>query len=252
MAHKFRLDQRLTELNPQLTRSQSQLLIQEEKVTVNKKLITKSGHLVSESDLIEISDLSPYVSRGAYKIKAAIETFKLDPTNKVIADIGASTGGFTDYLLQNGAKKSYAIDVGHGQLSEQLKTDPRVVNLEGINIREGIQLSEKVDWVVMDLSFISLRLVMAEVRKLLKENGEVICLFKPQFEVGKERIKKGVVKNPTLRKRALDAFLEYCRKEKWKIKGVMESPVIGKEGNIEFLCWLGNNKTLGGNITPFG
>ncbi len=235
---KTRLDQALVQRSISLTRSQAQLLIREEKVSVNGKKIKKPGFLVSENDQITLSDVSPYVGRGAYKMKAAAEEFKLNPKDKVIADVGASTGGFTDYLLQKGAVKSYAIDVGHRQLAERLKLDERVINMEGINVREGVDLPEKVDWAVMDLSFISLRLVMGEVKKLLKEEGQVICLFKPQFEVGKEKVKKGIVKHPRVRKKALDDFLDWCRQEDWKIKGVMESPVVGKEGNVEFLLLL--------------
>lgn len=236
---KKRLDQHLTDKELTPTRSQAQLLIREGKVKVNGQKIEKPGHLVLEEDKINVDIQERYVGRGALKLKAAVEEFGIRVKGKVVADCGASTGGFTDYLLQNGIKKVYCLDVGHDQLDPKLRKDKRVVNLEGINLKQPQKLDEAVDLVVADLSFISLRLVFQTMHSFLKEGGEMILLFKPQFEVGKEGVNKnGVVKNEKRRKKTLDEFLEWCRQEGVKILGVMESPIEGKKGNVEFLIWL--------------
>jgi 23S rRNA (cytidine1920-2'-O)/16S rRNA (cytidine1409-2'-O)-methyltransferase len=236
---KKRLDELLVKKKLAPTRSQARLLIKEGKVKVDNKPLSKPGASVEEGAKIMRSENEQYVSRGAHKLKAAIKNFGLNPKDQIIADIGASTGGFSDYLLQSGAKKIYAIDVGHEQLSEKLISDQRVVNLEGVNIRDGILLPEKVDWAVADLSFISLRLTIKPMKELLKKNGTMILLFKPQFEVGPENLnKKGVVKSEVIRKKALDEFTQWCRENKFQIKGVIESPIHGKDGNKEYLVYL--------------
>lgn len=236
---KERLDQSLVSKGFCKTRSQAQLLIKGGKVKVNEKIIKKTGHLVSEEDKVIVKEENHYVSRGAYKLKAAIEEFGIEIENKVVADCGASTGGFTDYLLQNGAKKSYCLDVGHDQLDPSLKADSRVVNIEGINLKNPLELPEKVDLAVADLSFISLRLVLPTIRSLLKEGGEMVVLFKPQFEVGKENVgKNGVVKNEKIRQKTLEDFKAWCQENSLKVKGMMKSPIAGKRGNREFLIWI--------------
>lgn len=238
---KLRLDQSLVSKGLCKTRSQAQLLVKEGKVEVNGKTIRKTGQMIYEEDKVTLKQTDHYVSRGAYKLKAAIEQFCIEAKNKVVADCGASTGGFTDYLLQHGAKKSYCLDVGHDQLDPSLKNDERVVNLEGVNLKNPLKLPEKVDLAVADLSFISLKLVLPTIRSLPKESGEMILLFKPQFEVGKENVgKNGLVKNEKIRQKALEDFKTWCRETGLKVKGVMESPIEGKQGNREFLVWVLN------------
>ena len=235
----MRLDHYLTQNQLAPTRSQAQLLIREGQVSVNGKKVSKTGYAVEESDRVKVSDHAEFVGRGAQKMLAALAAFEVDPKDKVVADVGASTGGFTQVLLRRGAKKVYAIDVGHDQLAEALKKNPRVVNLERINIRYGADLPEKVDLVVADLSFISLRLVVEPMRQLAKPEADFIFLFKPQFEVGKKHVgKNGVVRNERVRKKALDRFLDECREQEGEVRGVVESPVVGRAGNVEYLLWL--------------
>lgn len=239
----MRLDHYLNQNNLATTRSQAQLLIREKKVRVNEKFITKTGYFVEETDKVEVIGGGDFVGRGAQKLLAALAAFKIDPQGKMAADVGASTGGFTQVLLKQGAKKVYAIDVGHKQLAESLKKDARVINLEGVNIRYGMDLEEKVDLVVADLSFISLRLALEPIRQLAQPEADFIFLFKPQFEVGKENVKKsGVVKNERLRKKVLNDFLTWGRERGWKVQKVIDSPLEGKAGNREFLIWLNSKK----------
>ena len=186
----------------------------------------------------EILSELKYVSRGGAKLEKAISTFDVSPGGKVCIDCGASTGGFTDCLLQNGAKKVYAVDVGYGQLAWSLRSDSRVKTMERTNIRYVTpdMLEESPELAVIDVAFISLALVLPVVHKLLTEDGEVICLIKPQFEAGKGKVgKKGVVSDPGTHKEVLDAFLEYSGSSGFKIKGVSFSPIKGPKGNIEFL-----------------
>jgi len=236
---KFRLDELLVKNGLAKTRSQAQLLIKDGKVLVSAKIAIKPNQSVSESAKIKITSDEKYVGRGAYKIKAAIEAFKISTKNKVVADIGASTGGFTDYMLQNGAAKVYCVDVGHGQLAEELKEDKRVINMEGINIRKLNSLPEKVDLAIVDLSYISLRLTLENIFNLVKPKGVIVCLIKPQFEAGKGVISKdGVIKNTELREKILEDFLLWCTENKYIPKAVVKSPVIGGNGNIEFLTYF--------------
>lgn len=242
----MRLDQHLATHHLAPTRSQAQLLIREGKVLVNGDIVIKTGHEVDDEDRIELLQTHLFVGRGAQKLLAALEAFDLDAKGKIAADVGASTGGFTQVLLERGVEKVYALDVGHDQLAASLKTDSRVVNLEGINIRNGIELPEKVDFVVADLSFISLRLVLEPIRHLAKDNADFILLFKPQFEVGKEKLgKNGVVKNERVSKQVLDDFFSWCRSGGWQVQGVLDSPIEGKEGNKEVLLWFKNK-----NLSP--
>lgn len=221
------------------TRSQAQLLIKENKVKVDGQILTKVRFLVDENNEIKVENNENYVGRGALKIKAAIQGFKIEVKGKLIADCGASTGGFTDYLLKQGAKKSYCIDVGHDQLDPTLKADKRVLNMEGVNLKNPLELPEKVDLVVADLSFISLRLVLSTLISFLKLEGEMILLFKPQFEVGKDKVnKQGVVKNEVLRKKVLDEFTIWSKEKGVRTLKVMDSPIEGKKGNREYLIHM--------------
>ena len=189
-----------------------------------------------------IPDNYEYVSRGGQKLEKALDFFRISPEGKVCIDCGASTGGFTDCLLKRGAKLVYAVDVGYGQLAWSLRTDDRVVVMERTNIRYVTpdMLEIKPEFAVIDVSFISLALVLPVIRELLTDNGEVVCLIKPQFEAGRGKVgKKGVVRDPETHKEVLDAFLENAVKSGFSIKGLTFSPVKGPKGNIEFLGWLG-------------
>jgi len=186
-------------------------------------------------------DSLDFVSRGGQKLEKALNYFNVSPEGKVCIDCGASTGGFTDCLLQRGAKLVYAVDVGYGQLAWSLRQDERVITMERTNIRYVTpdMLEIKPELAVIDVSFISLALVLPVVRELLTENGEVICLIKPQFEAGKGKVgKKGVVRDPEIHKEVLDAFIENAEKSEFAVKGITFSPVKGPKGNIEYLAWL--------------
>jgi len=198
----------------------------------------------------EIFDSLEYVSRGGLKLEKALDYFNISPAGRVCIDCGASTGGFTDCLLQRGAKLVYAVDVGYGQLAWSLRTDERVITMERTNIRYVTpdMLETKPELAVIDVSFISLSLVLPVVRELLikpdessneKPNPEVVCLIKPQFEAGKGKVgKKGVVREPEIHKEVLDAFIENAEKSGFFVKGITYSPVKGPKGNIEYLGWL--------------
>jgi len=182
-----------------------------------------------------------YVSRGGQKLEKALEYFKVSPEGKVCMDCGASTGGFTDCLLKKGAKLVYAIDVGYGQLAWSLRTDERVKTMERTNIRYVTpeMLEQKPEFTVIDLSFISLGLVLPVVYGLMTEQGDVVCLIKPQFEAGKGKVgKKGVVRDPDVHKEVLDVFIQNSEKAGFLLQGMTHSPVKGSKGNIEYLGWL--------------
>ncbi|MFA6917873.1 MAG: TlyA family RNA methyltransferase [Candidatus Gracilibacteria bacterium] len=233
---RYRLDELLVRRRMVETRSQAQLLIKEGKVLTSSGVAQKPGQKLNETAKITVSITEKYVSRGGHKIKAAFENFKVKLKDKIIADVGASTGGFSDYVLQNGAKKVYAIDVGHGQLADKIKNDKRIINMEGINIKDLKSLPEKVDIAVVDLSYISLKLALENIFNLVRGYGRVICLFKPQFEAGKGIVPKdGVIKNERLRETILKNFLEWCMEKKYPRPKVMQSPVIGGDGNVEYL-----------------
>ncbi len=202
----------------------------------------KPGTMLSESVKIEIRGKSiPYVSRGGLKLAKALSVFPLDLRQKTTMDIGASTGGFTDCMLQNGAKKVYSIDVGYGQLAWKLRTDPRVVNLERTNVRylTEKQVPEAVDFFSVDVAFISLRLVLPVARRFLKENGEAVCLIKPQFEAGREKVgKKGVVRDKSVHREVVGDIIDFSLQNGFSVLGLSFSPIKGPEGNIEYLLYL--------------
>ena len=243
MKIKKRLDVLLTERLYAETRSKAQALIMSGVVYVDGQKADKPGISYEETVDIEVrGDTCPYVSRGGLKLEKALRDFGIDPTGYVCSDSGASTGGFTDCLLQKGAAKVFAIDVGYGQLDWKIRSDPRVVVMERTNIRyvTGEQLGESLDLSVIDVSFISLKIVLPAVQALLKtEGGQVVCLIKPQFEAGKEKVgKKGVVRDPETHKEVLDDFLALVRQLGFTLLGLTFSPVKGPEGNIEFLAHL--------------
>jgi 23S rRNA (cytidine1920-2'-O)/16S rRNA (cytidine1409-2'-O)-methyltransferase len=234
-----RLDELLVLRGIAPTRSQSQQLLMAGLVLVNGQVADKAGKHVPADSAVEVKSRLPYVSRGGLKLEAALDAFGLDPTGRACADIGASTGGFTDCLLQRGAIRVYAIDVGYGQLAWSLRTDSRVVVMERINARLLETLPEPIDIATIDVSFISLRLVLPRVAKLLAPTGNTIALIKPQFEVGKESVGKGgVVRDPRMHRAAIEQVLAAAEAIGFCATGVIRSPIRGPAGNIEFLAWL--------------
>lgn len=246
---KIRLDQRVFDLGLSESREKAKALIMAGSVFVNGQKETKPGAPVTEEADIQVKgEKLPYVSRGGLKLEKALNTFAIDPAGYTCIDCGASTGGFTDCLLQRGAKHVYAVDVGYGQLAWSLRTDERVTVMERTNARNLTpdMFSEKMDMAVMDMSFISLHLVLPAVRTLLKEDGQVVCLVKPQFEAGREKVgKKGVVRDPAVHREVLENFVAAAGGLGFAVAGMSFSPVRGPEGNIEYLAWL---KTAGENV----
>lgn len=242
MKNKKRLDVLLVEKGYAETRAKAQALIMSGLVYVEGQKADKAGMSFEETSAIEVrGNACPYVSRGGLKLAKALRDFGVDPTGYVCSDSGASTGGFTDCLLQHGAKKVFAIDVGYGQLAWSIRSDPRVVTMERTNIRyvKPEDLGEPLDLSVVDVSFISLKIVLPAIKELLKPTGQVLCLIKPQFEAGKEKVKKkGVVRDPEVHQEVLDAFVALAHSLNFTILGLTFSPVKGPEGNIEFLGHL--------------
>ena len=242
MKIKKRLDVLLVEQGYADSRTKAQAIIMSGQVYVSGQKADKPGTSYEETVQIEVRGAAcPYVSRGGLKLEKALRDFGVDPTGFVCSDSGASTGGFTDCLLQQGARKVFAIDVGYGQLDWKIRSDPRVVVMERTNVRYVTpeQLGEPLDLSVIDVSFISLKIVLPVIRSFLKPTGQVLCLIKPQFEAGKEKVgKKGVVREPETHKEVLDNFVALANELDFKILGLTFSPVKGPEGNIEFLGHL--------------
>ena len=242
MKHKERLDVLLTQKGLCDSRSRAQALIMSGEVYVNGLKCDKAGTAVEVEARIEVrGNACPYVSRGGLKLEKALRDFGVDPTGFVCSDSGASTGGFTDCLLQKGAKKVFAIDVGYGQLAWSIRTDERVVCMERTNIRyvKPEDLGEPLDLSVVDVSFISLRIVLPAIKALLKPTGKIVCLIKPQFEAGKDKVgKKGVVRDAAVHEEVLNGFLTLAAELELTVRNLTFSPVKGPEGNIEFLGHL--------------
>ena len=242
MKIKKRLDVLLVEQGYAETRTKAQAIIMSGLVYVEGQKVDKPGMSYEETASIEVrTGGCPYVSRGGLKLEKALRDFNVKPEGFVCSDSGASTGGFTDCLLQQGASKVFAIDVGYGQLDWKIRSDPRVVVMERTNIRYVTpeDLGEPLDLSVIDVSFISLRIVLPAIKNLLKPTGQVLCLIKPQFEAGKEKVgKKGVIRDPAIHQEVLDHFVELTNEIGFTILGLTFSPVKGPEGNIEFLAHL--------------
>jgi len=221
------------------SRAKAQALIMAGEVSVGGEPVTKAGTLVDEAADITVLAPPPFVSRGGIKLEHALEQFKLDISGKVAADIGASTGGFTDCLLKRGVQRVYAIDVGYGQLDYRLRQDKRVVVMERINARNPIPLPEKIDIITIDLSFISVTKVIPSVAELLKDDGFMVVLIKPQFEGKREDVGKGgIIKDPFLHAKILGRFITWAVGRGYRLKGLVESPILGAEGNREFFVLL--------------
>ena len=239
---KERLDSLLVDRGLVSSRERAKALIAEGKVLVDQQMIDKPGTTVRVEAHLELTAELPYVSRGGLKLEGALGAFGIDPQGMVVMDVGASTGGFTDCILQRGAKKVYAVDVGYGQLAWKLRNDPRVVNLERANIRylqrEAVQ-EEGVDLILIDTSFISIEKFLPHVLGFLREGGILVGLIKPQFEVGKGEVGKGgVVRDPALHEKVIERISAFSRELGLRILGVAESPLLGPKGNKEFFIHL--------------
>ena len=245
---KKRLDVLLFEKGFFDSREKARIAIMEGLVYVNKAISDKPGTQVAEDALLEVKgQVCPYVSRGGYKLAEAIKAFGLDVSGKVCMDIGSSTGGFTDCLLQNGAAKVYAVDVGTNQLAYKLRVDPRVVCMEKTNFRnfDTASIEEKIDFACTDVSFISLKHIFPNASKLLSEDAFMVALVKPQFEAGREQVgKKGIVKEPTVHVQVIENAIAYAAESGLYSCGLDHSPITGTTGNIEFLLLLSKDPAL--------
>ena len=242
MSAKQRLDVVLVERGLAETRQKAQATIMSGIVYVNGQKVDKAGFAIAPEAQIEVrGNALPYVSRGGLKLEKAMREFSLRLEGCVCADIGASTGGFTDCMLQNGAAKVYAVDVGYGQLDWKMRSDPRVICLERTNARylTREQVPDELDFASIDVSFISLKLILPAVNSLLRYGGHVACLVKPQFEAGREKVgKKGVVRDPAEHLEVLEHFLGHARESGFGVLALTYSPIRGPEGNIEYLGYL--------------
>jgi len=239
---KQRLDVALVERGLCETRSKAQSLIMARRILVNGEHVDKAGANVGDDDELRVEELEhPWVGRGGMKLAHALREFGISVEGKICADVGASTGGFTDVMLKGGAKKVYAIDVGYGQIDVSLRNDPRVVNREKVNARylTAADFEEVIEFVSIDVSFIPLKLILPAVATFLR--GEFVALIKPQFEVGKADVGKGgIVRDETKRAAAVDAVVTFAREIGFDVRGVIASPVKGAEGNVEYLMYAGN------------
>ncbi len=241
MSEKLRLDARIFELGLTESREKAKAFIMAGQVYVNGMKATKAGVTVTEKDIIEVRGSSEFVSRGGHKLKKAMSVFPISLDNKICMDVGASTGGFTDCMLQNGAVKVYSVDVGYGQLAWKLRSDPRVVNLERTNIRyiTEEQVPDKINFASVDVSFISLCLVLPAIYPILSDDGECVCLIKPQFEAGREKVgKKGVVRDKSVHSEVIEKVYNFAIETGFTVAGLDYSPIKGPEGNIEYLIYL--------------
>lgn len=238
---KTRLDKLLVDKKIIQSRERANRLIKEGGVLVNGKIITKPSSKVENDAKIEVKkeDIK-WVSRAGLKLEKAISYWNINPKNFICMDVGASTGGFTDVLLTNGATKVYAIDVGHNQLVDKIKNDSRVINIERVNARniDKELITEEVDFICIDVSFISLSLILPNVIQFLKKGGEIVALIKPQFEVGSKKIEKGIVKSKKLHEEVVNKIINLANELGLEVKGTTDSPISGSKGNKEFLIYL--------------
>lgn len=240
MAKKERLDVLVYQRGLAPSREMAQRYILAAEITVDGMVMTKPGQRVPADAEVVLKEVARYVSRGGLKLEQALADFPITVSGQVCADVGASTGGFTDCLLQHGAAKVYAIDVGYGQLAVKLRDDPRVIVMERTNVRYLETLEEPVALVAIDVSFISLSLILPVVRSWLRASGDVIALIKPQFEAGKADVGKGgIVKDSAVHRQVLYEVLANAEALGFRVQGLRQSPITGTKGNIEFLMWLG-------------
>ena len=253
MSTKERLDVALVARGLAETRAKAQASIMSGIVYVNGLKVDKAGTPVAADAALEVRGHTlRYVSRGGLKLEKAMAAFPITLTDCICADIGASTGGFTDCMLQNGAQKVYAVDVGYGQLDWKLRGDPRVVCMERTNARylTHEQIPQELDFASVDVSFISLGLILPALDGLLSPEGEAVCLVKPQFEAGREKVgKKGVVRDPAVHLEVLEAFLRHAKENHFTVLGITYSPIRGPEGNIEYLGYLRHGQGTPGDFS---
>jgi len=238
---KIRLDKLLLEKKLAPTRQKAQALIAAGQVLINNSLADKAGTMVDDSATIEVKESCPYVSRGGYKLEGGLEFFNINPADLICLDIGASTGGFTDCLLKNGAAKVYAVDVGYGQLAWELRQDPRVVVMERTNARylTAADFEGPIDFAVIDAAFISLKLLLPPLLPLFRKQVSILALIKPQFEVGRGKVGKGgVVRDPALHQEVIEEIIDFCKTLGLQNHGVTPSPILGPKGSKEFLIHL--------------
>lgn len=253
MADKIRLDALLFEKGLSESREKAKAFIMSGIVYVNGQKALKPGATVSPDDDIEVRGGMEFVSRGGYKLKKAMQHFPIQLDGKTCMDIGASTGGFTDCMLQNGASKVYCVDVGYGQLAWKLRSDDRVVNLERTNIRyiTKEQVPDEIEFFSVDVSFISLKLVLPAIKSILSEKAEGVCLIKPQFEAGRDRVgKKGVVRDMQVHIDVVEEITTFADENGFSVSGLTFSPIKGPEGNIEYLMYIKNGDGLKVVIDP--
>ena len=246
---KVRLDQLVFDLGFTESRERAKTTIMSGIVFVNGQRADKPGMQVAPDANVEVRGHAlPFVSRGGFKLDKALKVFPVEPAGKHCIDCGASTGGFTDVLLQHGAERVYSVDVGYGQLAWKLRNDERVINLERTNLRYVTeeQIPELLDLAVMDVSFISIKLILPAVKPLLKEDADLICLIKPQFEAGRDEVgKKGVVRDKNVHAEVINNILEFAPTIGLSVMGLDFSPIKGPEGNIEYICHMKNGEHEG-------
>lgn len=242
MAKKIRLDVAVFEQGYAPSREKAKAIIMAGQVYVNNQKVDKAGTEIKEDDILEVrGNTLKYVSRGGLKLEKAMQEFPIDLNGKICMDVGASTGGFTDCMLMNGAVKVYSIDVGYGQLAWKLRCDERVVNLERTNFRyvTNEEVKDKIDFSSVDVSFISLKHILPNLNNLLADDGQAVCLIKPQFEAGKDKVgKKGVVREKSVHLEVVNNVIDMAVSNGFSVKGLQFSPIKGPEGNIEYLIYL--------------
>ena len=249
MAEKNRLDRLLVARQIAPSRSKAAAIIMAGEVQVDGRLVDKPGAMIRLDAHISVKAKPRYVGRGGFKLEAALQAYGIDPSDKICADVGASTGGFTDCLLQRGAGKVYAIDVGKGILDYRLRIDKRVIPLENTNARHLNQLPEQPDLVVIDVSFISLRLILPAVKRWIAARADIIALVKPQFEAGKGEVGKGgIVREQSVRRRVLNDTVEAAAALGFAPVDVLRSPITGAKGNVEYLLWLRREAQAASNV----
>ena len=239
MKKTMRADQLLVARGLFESRAKAQAAIEAGNVTANREIVRKVSQLIAEDAQIEATPAHPYVSRGALKLEAALDHFKVDPKGKICLDVGASTGGFTEVLLLRGASKVYAVDTGTDQLHSRLKRDLRVVSLEQTDIRklEDAEIPDDARLIVIDVSFISLELVIPKALQFAAPHAELIALIKPQFEAGREHVKKGIVRDSEVHMGVCQRVELLVGRQGWRLRGTIPSPILGGDGNAEFLLY---------------
>lgn len=247
LPRKTRLDVLMVARGLAETRDWAQRLIRAGEVRVNEQVVDQPSRTFHDDILITVQNPPRFVSRGGFKLEAALDQFHLDVSGLTCADVGSSTGGFTDCMLQRGAQRVLALDVGSNQLHWKLRKDPRVLVMEGVNVRYLDALSEPIQFAVVDVSFIGLELILPRVFGWLKASapfnsetaGSVVALIKPQFEAGREKVGRGgIVRDPAVHQEVVERVVSFCHIQSWEARGVIDSPILGADGNKEFLVWL--------------